>query len=194
MRKLMTIAIALFFSTAGAQDNHLSFSAGFDLKNSTLGSAATNNEPALDLLLQFSMVSRDVQINIGYEAFPRLDFNKYTIGVGYHTHLYGNVFRKTIHTVFIPSIEPTLINRHGDWGGGISYNQESSHLSLSLNFALRWNLSDNIAVEYLFNALPRTDLKAMYGKAMNITSGKASVSGVPITGSNFIKFVYIINR
>ncbi|SHN64343.1 hypothetical protein SAMN05444395_103106 [Flavobacterium fryxellicola] len=190
----MIIAIALFFSKGMAQDDYISFSSGFDLKNSTLGSAPTDDKAALDLLLQFSMVSRDVEINIGYETFPRLDFDKYTIGVGYHTHLYGNLFRKTIHTVFIPSIEPTLINRHDDWGGGIGYNQESSHLSLSLNFALRWNLSDSIAVEYSFNALPRTDLKAMYGKDMNITNGKASVSGVPIIGSNFIKFVYIINR
>jgi hypothetical protein len=164
------------------------------MRNAILGSAPTNNEPALDLLVQFSMVSRNVEINIGYEAFPRLDFSKYTIGVGYHTHLYGNLFRRVIHTVFIPSIEPTLINRHGDWGGGIGHRQESSHLSFSLSLGLRWNLSDDIAVEYLFNALPRTDLKAMYGKDLDITNGKASISGVPIIGSNFIKVVYKINR
>jgi hypothetical protein len=194
MKKLITIVVALFFSTVSAQDNYLSFSAGFDMRNAILGSAPTNNESALDLLVQFSMVSRNVEINIGYEAFPRLDFDKYTIGVGYHTHFYGYAFKKTIHTVFIPSIEPTLVNRHGDWGGGIGHNQESCHLSLGLSLGIRWNLSDDIAVEYLFNALPRTDLKAMYGKDLDITNGKASISGVPIIGSNFIKVVYKINR
>ena len=102
------------------------------------GSVPTNNEFALDLLTQFSMVSKDVEVIIGYETFPRLDFDKYMIGVGYHIHFYGYVFKKSIHTVFIPSIEPTLLNRHGDWGGGIRHNQKSFHLSLGL----RWNLSD----------------------------------------------------
>lgn len=194
MIKLITIVVALFVSKLTAQDNYLAFSGAFDVKNTITGGKSTNNEAAVDFLVQFAMVSRDVEVNIGYEAFPRLDFSKYMIGVGYHTHLYGNLFRRVIHTVFIPSIEPTLINRHGDWGGGIDYDQESSHLSLGLSLGLRWDLSDGIAVEYLFNALPRTDLKAMYGNAMDITTGKASVSGVPIISSNFIKVVYKINR
>lgn len=194
MKKLTTIVVALFFSKVTAQDNYISFSAAFDIKNAISGSAPTNNEVALDCLVQFSMVSSNVEVNIGYETFPRLDFDKYTIGLGYHTHFYGNIFSKTIHTIFIPSIEPTLINRHGNWGGGIGHNQESSHLSLGLSLGFRWNLSDDLAVEYLFNGLPRTDLKAMYGNALDISSGKASVSGVPIVANNFIKVVYKINR
>lgn len=194
MTKLITIVVALFFTKVAAQDNYLAFSGAFDVRNAIIGSRPTNNESAIDFLAQFSIVSRDVEVNVGYEAFPRLDFSKYTIGVGYHTHLYGNLFGRVIHTVFIPSIEPTIINRHGDWGGGIGYDQESSHLSLGLSLGLRWNLSDDIAVEYLFNALPRVDLYAMYGNEMDITTGKASISGVPIVSSNYIKLVYKINR
>ncbi|WP_148103998.1 hypothetical protein [Flavobacterium sp. LS1P28] len=193
MIKLITIVVALFVTKLTAQDNYLAFSVAFDVRNTIMGSEPTNNESAKDFLVQFSMVSKDVEVNIGYETFPRLDFSKYTIGVGYHTHFYVNLFRRVIHTVFIPSIEPTLINRNGDWGGGIGYNQESSHLSLGLNLGLRWDLSDDIAVEYLFNALPRNDLKAMYGNTMDITNGKASVSGIPIIGSNFIKVVSLVS-
>lgn len=194
MKKLVTIVVVIFFSKASAQDNYVAFSAGFDLRNAFLGSAPSNYESAIDCLVQFSMVSKDVEVNIGYEAFPRLDFYKYTIGLGYHTHFYGYVFKRVIHTVFIPSVEPTLINRHGDWGGSLNRKQESSHLSLGLSLGLRWNLSDDVAVEYAYYVLPRTDSKAMYGSDLDITTGNASISGVPIISSNLIKVVYKINR
>jgi hypothetical protein len=40
--------------------------------------------------------------------------------------------------------------------------------------------------------LPRTDLKAMYKDIAAVD--RASIGGVPIVGSNYIKFVYKINR
>lgn len=194
MKKIVTIVVFLIFSKMIAQEDYIAFSAAFDVRNAITGSKPTGNESALDLLMQFSMVSNDVEVNIGYETFPRLDFVKYTIGVGYHTHFYGHFLGKSIHTIFIPSIEPTLINRRDNWGGGIGHSQVSSHLSLGLSLGLRWDLSKGFSVEYLFNALPRTDSKAMYGNTMDSTRGRLSVSGVPIVGSNFIKMVYKIKR
>ncbi|MFV8325227.1 hypothetical protein [Flavobacterium sp. ZS1P14] len=192
-KTILTVLLTLtLFSSYGQQqkDTYLSFTSGFDVKNETIGSPPTNNEPALNYQFQFGMVGNNVEVNIGYEVFPRLDFDKYTVGVGYHFHLYGNALRLPIHTVFIPSIEPTLIGRHGTWGGGLSYNQVSSHLSLGLNLTFRWHLSDTTAFEYSFNALPRTDLSAMYGDIS--TRDHASIAGVGIVGNNFLKLTYML--
>ncbi|MET0945525.1 MAG: hypothetical protein ABWY22_08950 [Flavobacterium sp.] len=188
---ILLFSLTVFSSYSQQQkDTYISFTSGIDIRNAFIGSAPTNNEPSLNYQFQFGMVSHNIEVNMGYEAFPKLDFDKYTIGLGYHFHLYGTALDKTIHTVFIPSIESALIGRHGTWGGGLTYNQRSSHFSLGLNLALRWHISESIAFEYAFNALPRTDLKAMYGEVS--TKDRASIRGVGIVGSNFIKFTYIL--
>lgn len=189
MRKLL---LALLFTSSiyAQKDNYMSFSTGLDIRNAIVGSNPTNNKPALDYQFQFAMVDRNFEVNVGYECFPRLNFDKYSIGIGYHLPLYGNIFGKEIKTTMIPSLEPSLIGRWGTWGGGISHSQVSSHLALGVNLAFRWDLSDVWAVEYCFNSLTRTDLAAMYGNSR----GKVSVEGVPIVGSNYFKIVYKINR
>lgn len=192
MKKLITLL--LLTTSIYAQDNYISFSAGIDVRNALFGSEPTNNKPALDYQLQFAMVDRNMEVNIGFEAFPRLDFRKYSIGAGYHFQLYAYAFKRAVKTTFIPSLEPSLIDRYDYWGGGIGTKQKSSHLSLGVNLAFRWDLNDDMAFEYCFNMLPRTDLKAMYGRDLDITRDRASISGVPIIGSNYIKFVYKINK
>lgn len=196
MNQFKTILIVLLgftiFSGYSQQqkDTYVSFTSGLTVKNEVIGSPPTNNEPSINYQFRFGMVGNNVELSIGYEAFPRLDFDKYTIGVGYHFHLYGNALRLPIHTVFIPSIEPSLIGRHGTWGGGLSYNQVSSHLSLGLNLTFRWHITDTTAFEYSFNAIPRTDLSAMYGEKS--TRDRASIAGVAIVGNNFLKFTYMV--
>lgn len=190
MKKL--IIILLLTTSIYAQDNYISFSAGIDVRNAIFGSEPTKDKPSLDYQLQFAMVDRNMEVNVGYEAFPRLDFRKYSIGVGYHFQLYGYAFKRAVKTTFIPSLEPSLIDRYDYWGGGIGTKQKSSHLSLGVNLAFRWDFNDDIAVEYCFNMLPRTDLKAMYKDTATVD--RASISGVPIIGSNYIKFVYKINK
>jgi hypothetical protein len=175
MKKL--IILLLLSTSIYAQDSYLSLATGIDIRNVIIGSKPTNNTPSIDYQFQFAMVDRRFEVNVGYECFPRINFDKYSIGVGYHIPLYGYILGKQVKTTVIPSIEPSLIGRWGKWGGGISYNQVSSHLSLGANLAFRWNLSDNIAVEYCFNVLPRTDLNAMYNKKV-------------ILGSNYFKLVY----
>lgn len=187
----LLITLTVFSSYSQQQkDTYISFTSGFDIRNEAIGSEPTNNKPSLNYQFQFGMVGNNVEINVGYEVFPRLDFDKYTIGIGYHFHLYGKALKLPIHTVFIPSIEPTLIERHGTWGGGLSYNQASSHMSLGLNLTFRWHINDNTAFEYSFNALPRTDLSSMYGKIS--TKDRASIAGIGIIGNNFLKFTYML--
>lgn len=189
---LTLLFILTIFSSYSQQqkDTYISFTSGFDIRNEVVGSASINNKPSLNYQFQFGMVGNNVEINVGYQISPRLDFDKYTVGVGYHFHLYGNILKLPIHTVFIPSIEPTLIGRHGTWGGRLLYNQVSSHMSLGLNLTFRWHVNDNSAFEYSFSALPRTDLSAMYGEIS--TKDRASIAGIGIVGNNFLKFTYIV--
>jgi hypothetical protein len=171
----------LLTSSIYAQDNYMLLSTGIDVRNAIVGSKPTNDKSAIDYQFQFAMVDRNFEVNVGYECFPRINFDKYSIGVGYHIPLYGYILGKQIKTTVIPSIEPSLIGRWGKWGGGIFYNQVSSHLSLGANLAFRWNLNDKVGIEYYFNALPRTDISAMYHKNT-------------IVGSNYFKVFYKINR
>lgn len=177
MKKILFLLLA---TTALAQpkeyEHYIAFSAAVDIRNATSGSSLTNDKPALDLLYQFAMVGQNFEVNIGYESFNAICFEKYTVGVGYHFTLYGYVFDKEIKTILIPSIEPTIIGR---WGG--EWQCKSSHLSVGGNIALRWHLSDKTAVELLCNALPRTDLSSRYPE-VNSTA--------PIIISNYVKIIY----
>ena len=127
-----------------------------------------------DLIFNAGLVGNNFEVNIGYENFNTINFDKYTIGVGYHLplQLCDN------KVVIIPSIEPTLINRWYNWGGGLgSINQVSSHLSLSGNLSVRAQLYGNFMAELQFNYLPRIDLNAMYG-------------GTHYRLSNYFKVIY----
>jgi hypothetical protein len=181
---ILIFAIALICGIANAQpkdqEHYLAFSAGFDIRNATIGSKVTTEKPAFDLLYQFAMVSKNIEVNIGYERFNDICFDKMTFGVGYHFPLYGRIGNTVIKTVLIPSIEPTLIGR---WGN--EWECRSSHLSIGGNLALRWHLSDKIALELLSNFLPRTDLSARYPEIH---------SSVPVINSYFLKIIYKIQR
>lgn len=188
---ILLLVTALTFAQ-NDKENYLSFSGALDARNLISGSAPTNNKSALNYLLQFSMVSKNFEVNVGYERFSMIQFSKNTIGFGYHIPLHARIGNKTIKSTIIPSLEPTLINRWGTWGGGISYEQKSSHISVGGNLAYRIHLSDSIALEYHFNALPRVDLSSMYGSVS--TKDKKSANGIPIIGSNYFKLVYKIAR
>ncbi|RTY84646.1 hypothetical protein EKM05_14180 [Flavobacterium sp. GSP27] len=187
------IILAVILATCNSysqteKDNYISFSGGLDLRNAIIGSDPTNDKSAINYNLQFSMVDRNVEVSVGYESFNKIQFDKYFIGLGYHFPLYLYAFQRSIKTTFIPSIEPTLINRWGTWGGGISFNEPSSHLSIGTNLSFRWDVNDKFAFEYSLNALPRTDLKAKYGDLS--AKNRLSIDGVGIIGSSFVKFIW----
>lgn len=174
MKKLLFF---LFTITATAQESYQYASVAIDVRNGIVGSNPTNNTPELDLLFQAGLVGDNWEVNIVYESFKAIHFDKYSIGVGYHIPLYGRIGNKVIKTILIPSIEPSLIGRWGqEWG------TTSSHLAIGGNISLRWFLSDKIAVEWLINGLTRTDLKAGYPELHKT---------VPIIGSNYFKVIFI---
>jgi len=192
MKTLILLLVSAIAFAQSDKENYLSFSGALDARNLISGSDPTNNKSGLNYLLQFSMVSRNFEINVGYERFSMIQYSKNTIGFGYHIPLYARIGAMNIKSTIIPSIEPTLINRWGNWGGGISYEQKSSHLSVGANLAYRIHISDSIAVEYLFNALPRVDINTMYGNSN--WKDRKSMNGVPVVGSNYIKLVYKIGK
>lgn len=192
MKTLFLLLVSAIAFAQSDKENYLSFSGALDARNLVSGSEPTDNKSGLNYLLQFAMVSRNFEINVGYERFSMIQFSKNTIGFGYHIPLHARIGSMNIKTTIIPSIEPTLINRWGNWGGGISSEQKSSHLSVGANLAYRIHISDSIAVEYMFNALPRVDINAMYGNAN--WKERKSLNGIPVVGSNYIKLVYKIGR
>jgi hypothetical protein len=179
LKPLIAILITtLCYSQKVEKEAYLAFSTSIDIRNAIIGSKPTGNKPAIDLLYQFAMVGQNLEVNIGYESFNKIHFDKYTIGVGYHFPLYGRIGNTVIKTVLIPSIEPTIIDR---WGK--EWQTTSSHLSIGGNVALRWKLNQNLGIELLTNALPRTDLSAHYP-----TINK----NIPIVVSEHFKIIYIL--
>ena len=117
-----------------------------------------------DLIFNAGCVGNNFEMNIGYEVFKEINFDKYTIGIAYHIPRYIS----NTKTIIVPSIEPTMINRWGDWGGGLdNRNQRSNHLSFGFNLALRAELTNRIMLEIQSNYLPRIDLNTMYGGTNN---------------------------
>lgn len=179
--KAILIVMLFLNCTVFSQEHYIAFSAAVDIKNGISGSTPTGNKPALDVFYQASIITPcNVEINIGYESFNKIHFDKYTMGVGYHFPLYGRIGNSVIKTTLIPSIESTLIGR---WGK--EWQTTSSHLSIGGNLALRWNINDAIAVELLTNFLPRTDLKARYPEKHQ---------KIPVITSNYFKIIYKIQR
>ena len=174
-----------------SQDNYISFSAGLDTGNA-IGAGVTDNTAQLNYVVQFAMVASNIEVNLGAEIFPVLDLKRYSLGVGYHFPLYAYIKRNEIKTTFIPALEPSLIDRYDTWGGGLSGDNKSSHMTLALNLALQWDLNDNLSIQYAANFLPRTDLKSKYPEKM--WNEDIKVANTPVSISNFIKLVYRIER
>ncbi len=179
MKKIILLLL-LSCSVYAQKDNYISFSAAIDIKNGLVGSKPTNCEPKLDVIYQFSLVDRNVEVNVSYELFNAIGFNKYSAGVGYHFKLYGYVFKNEIKTTIIPSIEPTLIGRwktklNNDW------YDSSSHMTLGANLEIKWDLNEKLSLGIQCNALPRVDLSSRYRDVYD----KA-----PVIFSNYFKISY----
>ena len=169
MKKL--IIALLFTNLVSAQ--YVAFIGGLDLKNATIGSDATNNKPELNYSLQFTMVSiKNVEAGIGYESFERIDFNRMYLSAGVQFPI--GQFK------IIPTLEPSIINRFRNWGGGLDYNFSQSFLTVAFNLAIQYGLNDRFAVQSAINLLPRPDDKMMFDDSK-------------ITPSITAKLVYKIN-
>jgi hypothetical protein len=175
MKKLI---ILLLLATSAQSQIYVS--TGIDVRNAVTGTQPTNMNPALDLLFKVHLVGKNVECTVQYERFNTIGFEKYAFGAGYIFPLYGNIGGKTIRTLVIPSIEPTLIGRWKTNNSG-DFDSKSSHLALGGSMTVKWELSERLAIGIVGNALYRTDLVAKY----NTKS--------PIVYSNYLTLFYKIN-
>jgi len=169
MKKL--IIALLLTNLANAQ--HVYFAVGADLRNATLGSAPTNNKQELNYAIEFKMVgNNNVEVGIGFEQFNRIDFNRMYGSIGYRFEI-GKF-------TLIPTIEPTLINRFDNWGGGIGYEMKQSFMTIGAGATIEHSFNDKFGIQLYCGALPRPDTKMMYGTNDIVISG-------------FAKLIYKIN-
>jgi hypothetical protein len=70
---------------------YVQFSAGIDAHNAAIGSAPTNNKPALNSLFEFAMISNKGVETVGYESFKAIKFEKYNIQAGYQFQILERV-------------------------------------------------------------------------------------------------------
>ena len=95
MKKTILI-LMLSFTCFAQKEGYVYFSGAVDIKNAIVGSNPTKNKPELDLIYQFGMVGNNIEVNIGYENFKVINFDKYSIAVGYHFPLYANFLNKRL--------------------------------------------------------------------------------------------------
>lgn len=157
-----------------AQSQNIYGGLGIDVRNAIVGSKPTNNKLELDLNLKFGMVTlKKTEITINYEKFNRIDFSRFSFGLGQQIEV-------TDKFKVVPTLEYGLINRSGNWGGGLSQDEgKSSHLGWGISVPIRYEINDNFAVELQSQLLQRVDLNTKYG-------------GNNFTFSEFINFVYKI--
>ena len=169
MKKLLIALLLTNLATA----QHVYFASGIDVRNAAIGSNATDNKQELNYSLEFKMVgNNNVEVGIGFEQFNRIDFNRMYGSVGYRFEV-GTL-------VLTPTIEPTLINRYDNWGGGISYEMKQSFMTIGAGVTIEHSFNDKFGIQLYCGALPRPDTKMMYGTNEIIISG-------------FAKFIYKIN-
>lgn len=192
MRKIIILLVVFIGINAYAQRRYVSFSAGFDVKNTFVGSEPTNNQPSADLIFGAKAVGvKGFEVGIGYEFFPRINFSKYTMSAGYNFPLYAYIGRNEIKTNVFVNGEPTIINRWGTWGGGISDNQPASFLTLGANVGARWFFNEHLGLGITYNMLLRSDSHYMYG---DVSNAKVKIDGTPVIGSTYVTFIYKIDR
>jgi len=153
---MKTLLLTLLISTASFAQPY--FSVGVDCKNAIVGSEPTNNKPAFDGIFRFGMIgsvpahNTKIEVSVGYESFKRIRFDRYIVAVG--VNLFP--FRKV---VIVPSWEGSIIGRWGSEWQGIS-----SHLAvLGGSLGIRYEITDNINLEFLTAVLDRVDLNTKYG-------------------------------
>ncbi len=158
MKKLILLLLfsATMFAQEKTQKPHVYFSGGFDVRNLAFGSSPTKDKSELNYTLQFVMVgNNNVEAGIGFEEFNRIDFNRMFANVGYR-------FSLSEKSILIVGIEPSLINRYDDWGGGISYKQKSSFMTIAGYLAFEYKITEKFSTQFVGGLLPRPDNKMMY--------------------------------
>jgi hypothetical protein len=195
MKKLIATLVTAFVLTVVQgqdRDSYIGLSTGIDIRNAIVGSAPTDNKSAADLNLILSLVSKNWEVTAGYEHFEKINFSKYSIGVGYRFPLYCYIGNKQVRTTVAPSIEYNIINRWDKWGNSLSYDEPSSHLAPSASLRIHWELGERLGLGLLLNAQVRADLGAKYPNTS--WHQKATAFNSPVVGSTFLVISYKLKK
>jgi hypothetical protein len=144
MKKII-ILLVLYSINSFSQKQYVSIVA--DIRNGTIGSDATIDTPALDLILLAGVTDKNgITIEIGYENFKAIEFSKMYFGLGY---TFINWSEKLECAV---TVEPTYINR--DWGGEI---KNVTYFTIGASARTTYNITNNFGISLLGNLLIRED-------------------------------------
>jgi len=174
----------------GQKASYFSASLKTDIKNSIVGSAPTNNKPALDLMASIHCVGDNFELGVGDELFNQIGFNRFFVNGGYHTQWYIPIGNNDLNFSIIPYVGISSITRYGKPDHEIvTPNQtyfiygRSNHLAVQGGLSFRAKLSDKILIDFTSEALTRQDLKYLYPTDPNKF----------ITISNYLGLHYVIN-
>ncbi len=168
MKNILLLCILLLSIIGYAQPNtkesYIGLTAGFDARNALFGSEATRNKPALDGIIGISLVGCSTVVNMNYESFKKIGFEKWSTGIGYKFPLYGWAFGDIRKTDFIPSVNLDMISRDIE-------HQKFSVFGASIDLTLQWMLSDQFGVQATANVAQRPDIQLLYNQNYLVKSG-----------------------
>ena len=154
----IAVTALLLFSNVMFSQNRITATIGGDIKNCLVGSAPTDNKPKADLLFKLTIQNdRMMEIGIGTEVFPSIDYNKVFVTVGRRIDLLNNLS-------ITGSIEPSVIDRTNDWGGGLSKSDPKMFFTAGASATLRYKPIDDIFFELQGNLTHRMDLKSQFNE------------------------------
>ena len=147
MKKLIFIFLIGIASSAQG----VYFSTGFD---KSLSNSST-----------FGMLGHNkVEVTINNEYSKRLDYNRFSFGIGYHIERVIPFTQKEI--LIIPSVNFGLIDRWSDWDGGLSdKDNKSSHLGFGASLSFQIDLNETFALRLKTEIVDRVDNRTKYGTA-----------------------------
>jgi len=172
--KKLTLIVLLISCMSYAQ-NKLTFSIGGDVRNCIVGSDPTNNEPKADLLFKLTIQNQSImEFGLGAEVFPAIDYTKVFVSIGARLPILERLD-------IIASLEPSVIDRTGTWGGSTNGKDVyRSYVTGGGSLVLRYKPFNSIYFEAQTNITYREDLVARYGEKN------------PLKASNYLSIVFAL--
>lgn len=155
----IAVCALLLVSNVMFSQNKITASVGGDIRNCLVGSSPTDNKPKPDLLFKLTIQNeRSMEIGLGAEIFTAIDYNKVFVNIGKRIDLFNNLS-------ITGSIEPSVIDRTDDWGGGLSKPNPQMFFTAGSSLTLRYKPIDDIFFELQGNVTYRKDLKVQYNES-----------------------------
>lgn len=152
----IAVCTLLLVSSGMFSQNKITASIGGDIRNCIVGSKPTNYEPKSDLLFKLNIENeRMMEVGLGAEIFPSIDYNKVFVSVGRRVDLFKGLS-------VIGTIEPSVIDRTDDWGGGLGKSDPKMFFTLGASGIIRYKPFNGVFFETQLGFVHRMDSKAQF--------------------------------